>query len=242
MVLINIKSTPGGQSRDDGFLYETTASTKIEDLIESLVNVHNARIRARLVADRPRDAPDAPMSEELAREIRALEDYVDKRQVQNKTALTLDGVEARIESVRGAVAALPEDDATRKLVEDPIDTLKAAFPDAGFLDAEEAALWTCNKPWLRGQLVAERLGSRNEKTKVIAKLAYKEDGAPAREPVVNEAERQAMSAFYFKRQEELKRLAEADGDDYLGSDWADPKGMQRNLQGLSDVKAPGLHF
>lgn len=109
--------------------------------------------------------------------------------------------------------------------------------------AEDASLWTCNKEFTRGQLVSDRLGSCNEKTKVIAKLTIKGSGRPpAREPIVSEDERNAMAAFYFKRQEELKKLAEADEDDYLNSDWADPKGMKRSLQGLGDVKAPGLRF
>jgi hypothetical protein len=52
-----------------------------------------------------------------------------------------------------------------------------------------------------------------------------------------------MMAHYFKRQEELKKLAEADDDDYLNSEWADPKQMKRNLQGLNgNIKAPGLRF
>ena len=46
--------------------------------------------------------------------------------------------------------------------------------------------------------------------------------------------------FYFKRQEEMKKLALADEDDYLNSSWADPKGMKKSLQGLNDVKAPGF--
>ena len=51
-----------------------------------------------------------------------------------------------------------------------------------------------------------------------------------------------MVAHYFKRQEELKRLADADDDDYLNSQWADSKEMKINLQGLDHIKAPGLKF
>ncbi len=36
-------------------------------------------------------------------------------------------------------------------------------------------------------------------------------------------------------QEEMKRLAEANDDDYLSSPWADSKQLQRNLQGTSGV-------
>jgi hypothetical protein len=49
-----------------------------------------------------------------------------------------------------------------------------------------------------------------------------------------------MMAHYFKRNEELKKLAEADDDDYLNSNWADSKEMKRNMQGLSHIQAPGL--
>ena len=65
-------------------------------------------------------------------------------------------------------------------------------------------------------------------------------GAPGREPVVSEDEMKAMMAYYFKQQEEMKRLAESSEDDYLHSAWADSKQLQRNLRGQSDIRAPGL--
>jgi hypothetical protein len=54
MVLINLKTTLGSGSSDDNssndeFLYETKLSTKVDDLIESLVNIHNARVRSRFI-------------------------------------------------------------------------------------------------------------------------------------------------------------------------------------------------
>ncbi|CAN0123460.1 unnamed protein product [Phaeothamnion confervicola] len=57
---------------------------------------------------------------------------------------------------------------------------------------------------------------------------------------MNQEERKAMMAYYFKRQEELKKLAEAEDDDYLASAWADPKQMQRTLRGTGAIKAPGV--
>ena len=106
-------------------------------------------------------------------------------------------------------------------------------------DPKDSKLWAAGKEFLRGELVSDRLGT-NEKTKVIAKLQTSSNGAPSREPAVNEEERKAMMAFYFKKQEEMKRLAEADDDDYLNSSWADPKNLKRNLQGISDICAPGV--
>mmetsp|Transcript_15160 Transcript_15160/g.27418 ORF Transcript_15160/g.27418 Transcript_15160/m.27418 type:complete len:291 (-) Transcript_15160:1405-2277(-) len=290
MVLISLKSTLGAPSNNDGFLYETTTSTKVDDLIQSLVETHNARLRCCLIMDsvrglavhgvmkRPENAgtdevqelmgkevekgpnyvadpsglrsgnpPDAEMAEVLKREAKSLEEYVGKHQVERKVALTMDCIEEKISNVRGAVTmaypmGLPEWELSRMALDDPVEKLKGTYLCGSFIDANDASLWACNKEFIRGKLVSDRLGSCNEKTKITAKLTTKGTGAPAREPIVSEAERNAMSAFYFKRQEELKRLSEAEEDDYLNSEWADPKGMKRDLQGLDDVKAPGLRF
>lgn len=51
MVLISLKSTLGSASSNDGFLFETTVSTTVDDLIESLVEIHNARLRSFLIID-----------------------------------------------------------------------------------------------------------------------------------------------------------------------------------------------
>ena len=45
---------------------------------------------------------------------------------------------------------------------------------------------------------------KNEKTKIIAKLHKKGQGAPAREPVFTEDDRKHMMAYAYKKQEELK--------------------------------------
>merc|ERR1712065_110579 len=107
-------------------------------------------------------------------------------------------------------------------------------------DPEKAELWVATKFFDRSQTWGDRLG-RNEKTKVIAKMQMPGAGAPCREPGVSEAEKSAMMAYYFKKQEEMKALAEATDDDYLNSAWADSKSLQRSLRGQENVRAPGLH-
>lgn len=119
--------------------------------------------------------------------------------------------------------------------------LQETFVANDILDPLKTSLWCAGKEFQRGEKVSHRLGT-NEKTKVIAKLQKEGSGPPGREPVVNEEERKAMMAHYFKRQEELKRLAEAEDDEYLNSEWADSKEMKRSLQGLDGIKAPGLRF
>ncbi|KAL3775424.1 hypothetical protein ACHAWO_001438 [Cyclotella atomus] len=292
MVLINLKSSlpTGPITANDSFLYETTAATRNDDLITSLVDIHNARVRSNLLVDATRglaaygvmkkpdeagtdevkellgkdvekgpnyvadpsglrtgNPPDEKMAQVLHEEALKLDEYVSKNQVQKKIALTIEAINEKINNVRGAVMmaypmGLPEWDLVRIVLDEPIDALKNTYLGGSLINAQDASLWTCNKEFQRGQLVSDRLGSINEKTKIIAKLTTKNSGPPAREPIVSEDERNAMAEFYFKRQEELKKLSLADEDDYLNSEWADPKGMKRNLQGLGDVKAPGLRF
>ena len=283
MVLINLKTQGTTSSSNDGFLFETTASTKVDDLIENLVQIHNARLHSCLIIDAvrglathgvmkpPEDAgieevveegqnyvadpsglrtgnpPDAQTAEVLQGEVLSLEQYIDKSQVQKKVALTIECIEEKIDNVRGAVSmaypmGLPEWELAQIALEDPLSEKLNDILGGSLIDANDASLWACNKEFPKGQLVSDRLGSCNEKTKIVAKLTTNGAGPPAREPMVSEAERNAMTAFYFKRQEELKRLANADEDDYLNSEWSDPKGMKKNLQGLNDVKAPGLRF
>ena len=133
---------------------------------------------------------------------------------------------------------LPEWDTIRVTIEG-IEGLDGTSVGMNVLDDATAELWVASRCFDRNQTVGERLG-RNEKTKVIGKMQRPGAGAPGREPVVNEDERKAMMAFYFKQQEEQKRMAENGEDDYLHSSWADPKQLQRNLRGQQIVKAPGL--
>ena len=75
---------------------------------------------------------------------------------------------------------------------------------------------------------------------MIGKLQAPGAGAPAREAAVSEDERKAMMAYYFKKQEEMKALAENDEDEFLNSSWADSKQLQRSLRGQGNVRAPGI--
>eukprot|EP00557_Chaetoceros_sp_GSL56_P002808 CAMPEP_0176502750 /NCGR_PEP_ID=MMETSP0200_2-20121128/14938_1 /TAXON_ID=947934 /ORGANISM="Chaetoceros sp., Strain GSL56" /LENGTH=295 /DNA_ID=CAMNT_0017901879 /DNA_START=106 /DNA_END=993 /DNA_ORIENTATION=+ len=187
---------------------------------------------------------DGRLVQTLLQTAKDLEEYVDKNQVQKRIALTIETLQDKISNVRGAVVmaypmGLPEYDLVRISLDD--ESLESTFVANDILDPNTTTLWCAGKEFQRGKAVSDRLGC-NEKTKVIAKLQKQGSGPPGREPIVNEQERQAMMAHYFKRQEELKRLAEVDDDDYLNSQWADSKEMKRSLQGLDRIKAPGFRF
>jgi hypothetical protein len=43
-----------------------------------------------------------------------------------------------------------------------------------------------------------------------------------------------MMAYYYRKQEELKKLGENDEDEYLNSSWADPKSLKRAFTGVGN--------
>jgi len=161
-----------------------------------------------------------------------------KTQATRKIPLTLEVMHEKIENIRGAVMicypqGLPPYDQVRLELEgDDSGAIGAA--GAQILNAEETTMWWAGKEFPRGKTLADRVG-RNEKTKIIAKLMKRGAGAPAREPVVSEAERKAMMAHYFKKQEEMKKMADNDDDDYQTANWADSRALKRNLIGSGGV-------
>ena len=266
MVMIHLKSAL--TDSNDEFLFETKTSSGVDSLIDQVVKIHNSRLRANLIVDTVRglsmyglmkqnpddetsgkivdpsglrtgNPPDEQMADLLRTTSEELSEYVAKEQVGKKVALVYRKIDDKINAVRDAVATayptgLPEWEATGLVLDEPLEKLNLP----GSLTESNAALYAFNKEFIRGQLISDRLGT-NEKTKVICKLTRKEAGPPPREAIVSEAERSAIAMFYLKRQEELKKLADADDDDYLNSAWADPRGMKKSLQGLSSIRAPG---
>ena len=133
---------------------------------------------------------------------------------------------------------LPDFDTVRLTIEGN-EGLDGTAAGQQVLDESTAELWIASRCLDRNQKLCDRLG-RNEKTKVIAKLQRPGGGAPGREAAISEDEKKAMMAFYFKKQEEMKSLAENSEDDYLHSSWADTKQLQRSLRGQSSIRAPGI--
>jgi len=191
----------------------------------------------------------------LNKTLEDLKEYMDKTQLSNRTATNINVIRDKIDNVRGAIIrlyplGLPKSDALMALNWDLNDAGQEDEKghqncpiESELLVEDGTKLWCAGKEFVRGQRVSDRLGT-NEKTRVVCKLVKSSEGAPMREPVVNEKERDAMMKYYFKRQEELKRLAENEGfeDDYLNSEWADPKQMKRSLQGISNITATGKRF
>lgn len=219
----------------------------IDELKEQLEGVHiekSENYQADPTGNRTGNGVGEQMQKVFEDVSKEAEAYISKDQAKARKALTLAGLEDKLANMRGAVTmafpmGLPKWDPVQLCLES-IDGLDGTQASNAILDPDTAQLWCAGKEFNRDQTVGDRVG-KNEKTKMVAKLQKPGAGAPQREPVVSEAERKAMMAHYFKRQEELKALAESNEDDYLNSSWADSKALKSSLQGMkTSITAPGL--
>ncbi|OQR98902.1 hypothetical protein ACHHYP_07617 [Achlya hypogyna] len=155
--------------------------------------------------------------------------------------VTMAGLQEKLDNFRGIVMmgfpmGLPEYDIVKMLLDGhDEDALAGLQASQDLMDPATAELWWAGKQFFRDDTVGDRVG-KNEKTKVIARLTKKSAGAPQREPAVSEDERKAMMAHYFKKQEELKKLADEDEDDYLHSSWANPSALKNQLRGTNNLR------
>eukprot|EP00884_Botryococcus_braunii_P001768 jgi/Botrbrau1/11592/Bobra.247_1s0013.2 len=186
-------------------------------------------------------AASAKGKEVLLETLEKSEKYISKCQVAAKVTFTASKLRDVIDEICGAVMiaypmGLPAWDPVRQILESAGgDTSDASLEDD--LSPEDTELWFAGKKLLSGNTLADHVG-KNDKTKVVIKVTRKGQGAPAREPVVDEETQKAMMAWYFKKQEEQKKLAEDDGAYTNHSAWANPKALKGHFSGVSRVKMP----
>lgn len=191
--------------------------------------------------NRTGNGPGPQLAEVLEKMCKEAECCIDQSMVTRRQAIAESMLDEKILHIKGAVTmaypmGLPPADPVAQHLSG-----WESLPEPQLLDPDTAQLWVAAKDFPREQVVADRIG-KNEKTKVIAKIQNPGNGPPAREPGVSEDERKAMTAHYFKKQEEMKRLAEAEDDDYLNSEWANPSGLKNSLRGVGQVRAPGVRL
>jgi len=160
----------------------------------------------------------------------AAELVAQKRCIDKKTCQT------QIDNLRGAVMIaypafhrLPVYDPVRQELEDR-EELDGASELQNVLEDSATNLWWAGKELRTDQSLEQYIG-KNEKTKIVAKLANKSSGAPVREPRIDENTHKAMMAHYYKKQEEQKKLQEDEDDSYLDAEWANPKALKSALVG-----------
>lgn len=179
-------------------------------------------------------APPEKAAETLRAEVAKALELVSKTRADEKRIISSKELSEAIALLKGAVMicypgyyALPAWDPARAILEDlvPLPTL---FPDAEWVDEKASALWWAKKELVRGKPLSSFIGA-NEKTKIVVKIAQRGKGAPLAEPPIDKETHSKMLAFYHKKQEEAKKLDEANDDEYLSSEWANPKMLKNQL-------------
>jgi len=180
--------------------------------------------------------PPPEVAEVLARTAEEAEAAVSVALVQQKRCLDKKTCQTHIDNMRGAVMIaypafhrLPVYDPVRAELEDR-EELDGHSELQDVLDWTQTNIWWAGKELTTDKTLGDYVG-RNEKTKIVTKLAPKSAGAPVREPRVDENTHKAMLAHYYKKQEEQKKLQEDEDDSYLDSEWADPKALKSQLIG-----------
>jgi len=185
--------------------------------------------------------PPPEVSDVLLRTSEEAEAAVSSALVQQKRNIDKQACQVHIDNLRGAVMIaypafhrLPVYDPVRAELEDR-EELDGHSELQDVLDWTQTNLWWAGKELRNDQTLGDYVG-RNEKTKIVAKLAPKSSGAPIREPRVDENTHKAMLAHYYKKQEEQKKLQEDEDDSYLDSQWANPKSLKSQLMGCGSIK------
>ncbi|XP_029375001.1 cilia- and flagella-associated protein 298 [Echeneis naucrates] len=184
-------------------------------------------------------APNDKMKEVLMRTMDEAKALISKKQVQANVCVTMEMVKEALDQLRGAVMivypmGLPPHDPIRMEFEEQED-LSGTHASLQVITEEECQLWWAAKEMQRGKKLQDYIG-RNEKTKLVVKIQKKGQGAPAREPLVTEEQHKHMMMHFYRRQEELKKLEEADDDSYLDSEWSDRQALKKQFQGLTNIK------
>jgi cilia- and flagella-associated protein 298 len=217
---------------------DTQGLDEIQEKEEGVVIEKGPNYQADPAGKRTGNGPGAALQAVMERVCLDALASINKSQAEMKVALDMSVLQEKVDNMRGAVMmafpmGLPEYDPIKGVLDGLEECVEGQYGQA-LLAPEEAHLWWAGKEFHREETVGDRVG-RNEKTKIVGKL-NSSDQPPGREPAVTEAERTAMMAHYFKKQEELKKLAEADDDDFHASAWANPKAMKNSLQGVGSIK------
>ncbi|KAL0227745.1 hypothetical protein RCL1_003888 [Eukaryota sp. TZLM3-RCL] len=99
-------------------------------------------------------------------------------------------------------------------------------------NVDTSALWFANKKLGEGNLFDYTSLRPNDKSKFILKLTDKSSGSPPSEPTVSEDVQKKLMSFYYKKQEELKRISSHNDVETHHSSWADSSSLRSSLQGL----------
>lgn len=151
--------------------------------------------------------PKKEMQNVLLKAVADAKQIISAGLVNSGVALLQKDIQGALDLLRGAVTIvypmqLPPHDAIRMEFNN-IEELSGTYAAKEIVEPAKAQLWFAGHHMLPEKTLGDYLG-RNEKCKVIVKLAKAEEGQPSREPAVSEEARKQLMLQAYKRQEELK--------------------------------------
>lgn len=182
--------------------------------------------------------PQKNMQEVLENAANAAKEIISNKKVDKGELLTIKEVQNAIALLRGAVTIvypmeLPPHDPIRMEFANTED-LSETQAAREVIELAKAELWFAGHQMFSEKCLYDYLG-KNEKCKAILKLTKKGDGAPGREPIFDEKTQKAIMLHKYRRQEEVKKLADDEDDSYLDSKWANSTKLKQQLHGVEDI-------
>lgn len=151
--------------------------------------------------------PKSDMQTVLLKSVQEARDLICKKKVQKDEVLVQKNVQEALNILRGAVTivypmGLPPHDPIRMEFTNTED-LSGLQASKDVIEPAKAQLWFAGRHMMPDNQLRDYLG-KNEKCKVIVKLAKIEEGQPSREPVITEDDKKQLMLHAYKRQEQLK--------------------------------------
>nr|XP_022903028.1 UPF0769 protein C21orf59 homolog [Onthophagus taurus] len=183
--------------------------------------------------------PKKDMQDLIKKSVNEAKEMISKKLVLQNVIMTKKIIQNAIDLLKGTVLIvypmkLPVHDVIR-MEFDNIEDLSGTQAALEVIDPASAQIWFCGKEMYRDKKFVRDYVGKFENCKVIMKISNRGEGAPSREPIMNEDQRKQMMLHAYRKQEELKKLANDDDDSYLNSSWADSGNLKRAFHGLDNI-------
>ena len=262
MVILNCKRLPKEEySKDyDEFLFRVPNTTNVGEATDAVQRVQNTRVRLKwMVAAAKQLAKDCCPDElkhhlvgpaEEAERYLALERCLDRKEETTEEELG-----ELIATIKGGViivypadcsgpnalknlSEVLDDDNATEIAKSKAHRILSIIDDGATTEdilLGPTTLWWSGKPLDKASDFTKYTG-KNDKTKVVVKLTKEGANAPQREPAIDVKTQNEMMAFWYRKQEEAKKLVDDDDLTFGNSEWANPKGLKSQLLGFEQVK------
>lgn len=261
MVVIHCKRLPKEEySKDfDEFLYQTPNTTNVGEATDAVQRMQNMRVRLKWMVAAARQlakdsCPDA-MRHCLVGPSDDADRYLALERCDQRLQTTFEELEQYIAALKGGVMMVYPEQCSGT---DALPRLTAMLDNESVSDADRAkvhrilsiiddgaatddilqgpvVMWWSGKPLAR-EAELQKFTGKNDKTKIVVKLAKDGASAPPREPAVDAKTQSELMAHYFRKQEAEKKMIEDDDISYGNSEWANDKGLKGQLLGMNNVK------